>query len=180
MFTTSSSFTEICPSLVSEVVTVVSNSGIATAPPPIPQPSDILIDGADTYPAPKLFKSIPNNAPVALIIGFPEAPEPPPPINDIVGGPHGICAVLHAGASPPSSSIAALILSEVFLIPEETFSVKHFAPPQKLHSSPIVQSKGSSQERNFKIPPIKSKTSNTLPTISPTFPINPSIAPNAD
>ena len=169
-----------CPVLVFVVFTVVSNSGITTAPPPIPQLSTILILGADTYPAPGFVKSIPNNAPVALIIGFPAAPDPPPPVIDSVGGPQGICAVLHAGASPASSSIAALILSEVFLIPEDIFSVAHFAPPQKLHSSPIVQSNSSSQERNFKIPLTKSKTSNTLPAISPTFPINPPIAPNAD
>ena len=58
------------------------------APPPLPQESLKFMKGISVYPLPGNIISTPNKVPAAPIIALPAAPDPPPPKNSIVGGPH--------------------------------------------------------------------------------------------
>ena len=81
--------TEVTPSptVPSPVPLTGPITALPTAPVPFPQASTNLTIGAELYPKPLDKISTPKIEPAALIMAFPDAPEPPPPKNSTTGGP---------------------------------------------------------------------------------------------
>ena len=142
----SPSLYDVLGTLLGSLASTVINS--ICCPPPLLQPSERVIEGVEVYPLPKLEKSIPMICPAA-IIKLPCIPCPPPPSNEMLGGPQGNSDVLHA--APAGPEIPFEISFMIFDIPSLT-SLDKLDPSQKLQRSLYSQSGVSSHFKKLRRP----------------------------
>ena len=92
------------------------------------------------YPLPGNIISTPKRVPAAPMIALPAAPDPPPPKNSIVGGPHLKGPTLQFDTASPitseklAPSITPLILDPIFL----NWSIESLIPAATPFALPII------------------------------------------